>query len=400
MDVIHPHTERKRGGFMLSRSIQEEVVAFAQEIIHINSLSGEEGAVADAIQDKMRSLEYDEIKVDPYGSVIAQRQGDKPGPRILFDAHMDVVPVPDPQDWRYDPFGGEIHEDKIWGRGASDMKGPLAAAVVSLGHIPRQDFQGTIIVSTSVHEEKHEGAALQRVMEISHPDFVVICEPNGSTLGIGQKGRAGMTIDVRGKPAHSSVPHLGDNAIYKAVDIITRLRQMPLPSNDLLGKGIMEIIDGVSRPYPSRSTVPVGFFMHYDRRLMQGETQESVLQSVRTVVADIPDCEVEFQQIELDTYTNKKLVEVDFHPGWVIEKDSPLVMKAHKGLAGAGIAPEYSTAQFCTNGSYSAGIANIPTIIFGPSSGLLAHCQDEYIAISELLEGAAGYMGLARELGK
>jgi len=385
---------------MLSKSIQEEVVAFAQEIIRINSLSGEEGAVAAAIQNKMHVLDYDDIKVDPYGSVIAQRHGEKPGPRILFDAHMDVVPVPDPQDWRYDPFCGDIHEDKIWGRGASDMKGPLAAAVVSLGRIPRQDFQGTIVISTSVHEEKHEGAALQRVMDITHPDFVVICEPNGNTLGIGQKGRAGITVDVTGKPAHSSVPQLGDNAVYKAADVITRLRQMPLPSNELLGQGIMELIDGISRPYPSRSTVPVGFFMHYDRRLMQGETQASVLQSVRAVVADVPDCKVEFQQIELDTYTGRKLVEIDFHPGWVIDKDSPWVVKAHEGLAEAGIEPQYSAAQFCTNGSYSAGTAHIPTIIFGPSSGLLAHCQDEYIAIRELLEGAAGYWGLAGELGK
>jgi len=385
---------------MLSKPIQEEIVAFAQEIIRINSLSGEEGAIAAAIQKKMRALDYDEITIDSYGSVIAQRKGNEPGPRILFDAHMDVVPVPDPQDWRFDPFCGDIHEDKIWGRGASDMKGPLAAAVVSLGHVGRQDFQGTIIISTSVHEEKHEGAGLKRVMDITQPDFVVICEPNGNTLGIGQKGRAGITIDVLGKPAHSSVPHLGDNAVYKAVDVINRLRAMPLPANDLLGQGLMELIDGISRPYPSRSTVPVGFFMHYDRRLMQGETEESVMQSVRAALTDVSDCTVDFQQIELDTYTGEKLVEVDFHPGWVIDKDSAWVKKAHSGLVSAGLDVKYSTAMFCTNGSYSAGTAHIPTIIFGPSSGLLAHCQDEYIEIRDLLDGAAGYWKLAESLGK
>jgi acetylornithine deacetylase/succinyl-diaminopimelate desuccinylase-like protein len=109
---------------------------------------------------------------------------------------------------------------------------------------------------------------------------------------------------------------------------------------------------------------------------------------------------VEFQHIEMDTYTGKKMIEVDFHPGWVIDKDSPWVMKASRGLVEAGIEPQHSTAQFCTNGSYSAGSAHIPTIIFGPSSGMLAHCQDEYITTRELLEGAEGYWGLVRELGK
>jgi acetylornithine deacetylase/succinyl-diaminopimelate desuccinylase-like protein len=76
------------------------------------------------------------------------------------------------------------------------------------------------------------------------------------------------------------------------------------------------------------------------------------------------------------------------------------VQKAKKGLLKAGNSAEYGTAKFCTNGSYSAGVAGVPTIIFGPSSGMLAHCQDEHIDIRELLEGAEGYWGLATELGK
>ena len=245
---------------MQTKAIQDETVAFAQEIVRINSLSGEEGAVAAAIAAKMRALAYEQVQVDAFGSVIAQRSGQQPGPRILFDAHMDVVPVTNPEAWTCDPLGGELREGKIWGRGASDMKGPLAAAVVALGHLPAEAFAGTLIVSTSIGEEKHEGAGLEKVMEIARPDFVVICEPNGGTLGIGQKGRAGLWVDVLGKPAHSAVPHLGENAVYKAVEIITRLRQMPLPADELLGEGILELIDAVSRPYPSRSTVPVGFY--------------------------------------------------------------------------------------------------------------------------------------------
>lgn len=385
---------------MLSTAKQDEVIAFAQQIIQINSLSGHEQQVAEAIQGKMRSLDYDDVQVDPYGSVIATRMGAHPGPRILFDSHMDVVEVPDPQKWSVPPFSGAIQDGKIWGRGASDMKGPLAAAVVALGSVPREEIYGEIVVSTSVHEEKHEGAALAKVMEITKPDFVVICEPNGARLGIGQKGRAGITVDVRGLPAHSSVPHLGDNAILKATEVIRRLEAMQLPVDETLGDAIMVLIDGVSRPYPSRSTIPVGFFMHYDRRLVQNETRESVLQRIRENLADLQDWEVDYQRISLPAYTGLTLEEIDFHPAWVIDTASPWVGKARNGLRRAGIEPVYGTAKFCTNGSHSAGEANVPTIIFGPSSGMLAHCQDEHIEIRELLEGANGYWGLACELGK
>ena len=264
--------------------------------------------------------------------------------------------------------------------------------------IPQEEFKGKLVVSASVHEEKHEGAALKQVMQQVQPDMVVICEPNGGKLGIGQKGRAGITVDVLGKPAHSSVPHLGENAVYKAVEVIQRLREMPLPKDELLGEGIMELIDGISSPYPSRSTLPVSFFMHYDRRLVRGEDEDSIMTSLVEALKGLDDVVLDFQQIELPTYTGLTLVEPDMHPGWVIDKDSEWVQRAKAGLESAGIEVEYTTAKFCTNGSYSAGIAKVPTIIFGPSSGMLAHCQDEFISVDELLKGAEGFAGLARKL--
>ncbi|TLM99653.1 M20/M25/M40 family metallo-hydrolase, partial [bacterium] len=268
------------------------------------------------------------------------------------------------------------------------------------GHAPAEEIHGTLVVSASVYEEYHEGAAIQKVVEATHPDFVVICEPNGCRLGIGQKGRAGLCLEVSGKPAHSSVPHLGENAVYKALPLIERLRRMALPSDPLLGEGIMELIDAISSPYPSRSTVPVGMKMRYDRRLMQGETMDSVLASIHEALRDLPDWQAGFATVRMDTCTGEILEAVDFHPGWVLAQDSPWVAKAGRGLAAAGLEAVLGTARFCTNGSYTAGVANLPTIIFGPSSGMLAHCIDEHIAIDELFQGAQGYLGLAQSLGR
>ncbi len=383
---------------MLSPQIQEETIRFTQSIIATHSLSGQEEAVARLIAEKMRQLHYDSVEIDEWGNVIGTRKGAHPGPCVLFDAHMDVVPVTNPEDWSSDPFAAEIRDGKIWGRGASDMKGPLAALVIALGHVPTDQFNGALIVSTSVGEEVHEGAALSKVIDRVKPDGVVICEPNGLCLGVGQKGRAGLVIEVTGKPAHSSVPHLGDNAVYKGVEVIRRLREMPLPNDPILGEGVLELIDAISSPYPSQSTVPVSFLMHYDRRLMQGETMESILQDSRAQLAGLSDWSISFKQVDLTAYTGAKIEAPDFHPGWVIDPASPWVRKAEAALRQVGIEPTYTTARFCTNGSYSAGVAGIPTLIFGPSSGMLAHRIDEHIEISELLQGVEGYMALAAQL--
>ncbi len=385
---------------MQSDTFQTELINFTQSVIRENSLSGKEEAVGSLFAAKMEDLGFDTVQVDRYGNVIGIRKGNKPGPTILFDGHMDVVPVTNPETWSIDPFGAQIRDGKIWGRGASDMKGPLSAAVIGIGQVPADEIHGTLVVSGTVCEEYHEGAAVKKVVEQVHPDFVVICEPNGSKLGIGQKGRAGLWVEVTGKPAHSSVPHLGENAVYKALPIIERLCRMPLPSDPILGDGVMELIDAISSPLPSRSTLPVSFKMRYDRRLMPGETMDSVLASIHEVLGDLPDWQTGFGTVHMDTYTNEVLEAPDFHPGWLTPKDSPWVLKAWQALQTAGMDPIFGSSQFCTNGSYTAGFANLPTIIFGPSSGMLAHCIDEHIGVDELILGARGYAELAKILGR
>jgi len=385
---------------MLPSDLQDEILSFAQEIVRLPSLPGQEGAVAQAVERKMRSLGYEKIQIDELGNVIGWRSGSQPGHTVLFDAHMDVVEAGDPQAWSSPPFAAELRDGRLWGRGASDMKGPLAAALVALGRLPAERFAGHIAFSASVGEEVHEGAAIARVMEAVQPNCVVICEPNGATLGLGHKGRAGLWVETYGKPAHSSAPHLGENAVYKATGVIQRLRDLPAPHDELLGEGVLELIEAVSSPYPSLATIPERFRMYYDRRLVRGETAESVLVSLRQALQGLEGWDLGLRQVALSTYTGDSLQLPDFHPAWAIARESPWVQKAARGLAEAGLEVRYSTSLFCTNGSYSAGTASVPSLIFGPSSGMLAHCVDEYITLDELRQGARGYWGLGRELGR
>lgn len=375
-----------------------ELIAFTQEIIRINSPSWQEQTVANVIKNKMQSLDYDSVQVDSMGNIIGMRVGQQPGPTILFDGHMDVVPAPNPENWDFDPFSAHISDGKIYGRGATDMKGPLAAVIMGIGRLPSDAFNGILAVSASVGEESYEGKALSAVLAKISPDFVVICEPNDCCLTIGQKGRAGIWINVKGTSAHSSQPHLGDNAIYKALPIIKRLQAIQLPHDEDLGEGVMELIDAISEPYPSQSSLPDKFRMRYDRRLVVGETQESVLGSIMDALQDCQDWKCGFGTIKTTTYTGQAIEGTDFHPAWMLPKSSPWVQRAYNGLADVGIAPIINYAHYCTNGSQSAGVDKIPTIIFGPSSIKQAHADNESIAINELIRGVESYAGLARAL--
>jgi putative selenium metabolism hydrolase len=234
----------------------QEIISFLQELIREPSTSGKESGAGKVVKEKLQTLDFDEVWIDDYGSILATRTGSRPGPRILFDAHMDVVPVDHPDAWRYPPFAGEIHNERVWGRGATDIKGGLAAMVVALSRVPRQAFSGTMILSASIGEEQIEGLAMQPVVASTHPDFAVICEPTGCLLAAGQKGRTEFWIDTSGRPAHTSRPDLGDNAIYHALPIIEALRKLALPEDSTLGKGVMELIEIQSTPFPGECIVP------------------------------------------------------------------------------------------------------------------------------------------------
>jgi acetylornithine deacetylase/succinyl-diaminopimelate desuccinylase-like protein len=175
---------------------------------------------------------------------------------------------------------------------------------------------------------------------------------------------------------------------------------MSLPVDPLLGPAIMELSEIQSFPFPGKSIVPDGCRARFDRRLTRGETAENVLESFRKALEGLDGWQVEFTTAHVDCFTGQVLEMPDFHPAWALDVESPWYSRARQGLAKAGLGGEHFIAPYCTNGSYSAGLAGIPTIIFGPSTIALAHAVDEYIEIEELLRGAAGFAGLAEQLGQ
>jgi putative selenium metabolism hydrolase len=391
---------------MLTREQKDEVIELCRRLIQIKSYSGGEGELAGALAAYFAAHGF-EVLTDAYGNVIGHLKGKRPGKRLLFDGHIDTVPVGDASAWTYDPFGGVLAHDRIYGRGASDMKGAVAAMIcgsVNFAQARHGDFAGDIFISCVVHEECFEGVAAQSVAELVGPDVVVIGEASELHVKIGQRGRAEIVLEVFGKPAHSANPEKGVNAVYKACGVIERIRRLVPPEHPVLGRGILELTDIKSAPYPGASVVPAYCRATYDRRLLVGETPESVLAPLKALLSDMTaeddtlKAAVGYAVGEETCYTGNTIRGERFFPGWLFEAGAPFITGVVNELRAMHFDPAITQYNFCTNGSYYAGRAGIPTLGLGPSAENLAHTVDEYIEIQQLTGAAECYFAVMKSL--
>jgi putative selenium metabolism hydrolase len=264
----------------------------------------------------------------------------------------------------------------------------------------RRDFAGEIYVSGVVYEECFEGVAARKISERIRPDYVVIGESSELNLKRGQRGRAEVVVETFGKPAHSANPRAGINAVYKMAELIRKIARLEAPAHPIMGQGILELTDIKSSPYPGVSVVPDYCRATYDRRLLVGETQESVLRPLLALISEMKSTDPQFEakvHFAADTqtcYTGNEINGERFFPGWLLEQEDEFVQAALLGLRSAGLNPQITQYSFCTNGSHYAGEAGIKAVGFGPSREDIAHTIDEYIEVDQLLKAAEGYYGI------
>lgn len=386
---------------MLRKDQENKVIELCREMIRAKSYSGQEQDAGKVLENFFRANGYDEVIRDRYGNVIGHIRGKQPGPKILFDGHMDTVPVTDESEWPFPPFEAVISEGRIYGRGTSDMKGALSAMACAAAFYREQtggDFPGDIYVAGVVHEECFEGVAARSISEIVKPDYVVIGEASGLNLKIGQRGRAEIVVETFGRAAHSANPEKGINAVYKMAEVIQAIRKLVPPEHPVLGKGILELTDIKSSPYPGASVVPEYCRATYDRRLLTGETKEEVLRPLEELCAKLeaedPELKVKvsFARGKEICYTGNEIEGERFFPGWLFDREEPYIQNVYHALTANGYTPEITQYNFCTNGSHYAGEAGIRTIGLGPSRENLAHTVGEYIEVDQLLKVSDCYM--------
>lgn len=368
--------------------MESSLIQFAQDIISIPSYSGQEKAVISRIKQEMENLDYDDILIDSLGSIVGVI-GNGPE-KILFDAHIDTVEVIDEEQWDYPPFGGEIHDGKLYGRGASDMKSSAASMVYAGGIMKKLNMlEGkTVYICCSALEEDFDGEGTYNVI-MEHklsPDMVIICEPTHNKISIGQRGRSTFTITTKGVSAHGSAPEKGVNAIYNMSGIINRINQLSDTIMKKTGKKGSIVISKIESTSVSLNAVPDSCTIYIDRRTTLEEDYEYLKKELNNLIEGI-DATWDVFTVHGKSWQGKPVTLHSHLPAWEIDEKHPLLQKAMKCYRDLMKSePELYQWDFSTNGVATAGKLGIPTIGFGAGIEKMAHQTNEYCPVEDIIQ--------------
>ena len=394
---------------VLNGKRQSDLIRICQELIRRPSPSGKEREVATFIADTMRSIGYDEVSIDLYGNVIGRQFFATPGKRLLLESQMDHIDPGTLTDWSYYPYGAFIKDGCIYGRGASDQKGCLAAMILAGAELKNNFYnklKGELVVAGTVFQERFEGVASRTVASAFPPDFVVLGEATELKIKRGQRGRAEIVIETQGRMTHSSNPEFGSNAADAMISILSSIHQSYSPSfKPFFGENILVLT--TLRTYPDLGTglVPEICRAIFDLRVFPDDTPESVVRKFKGLIERAKDSlrgikvKIFISETEDRTYTGASIRGTHFARAWALPEESDYLKRALRAVETLGMEGGVSDSPgFGTNGCYYAGELGIPTIVFGPSGRRLVHSIDEYIEINDLFLAFQGYEGIAKEV--
>lgn len=387
---------------LAAESMRAAVVSFCQRLVQTPSLSGQEGEVAALIQAEMQALGYDEIDVDEVGNVIGLMRGTGGGPSLELNGHMDVVDPGDPAKWPYPPYGGEIHDGAIWGRGASDMKGSLAAMVYGVAMLRQLGLRtpGDVYVTTVVMEETG-GLGTIHLAKHLRPSAAVVGEGSSGALARGHRGRNEIVVRVKGRSAHASVPEQGANPHYTLAAFINRLTDVHLGSDPFLGPASLAPTLYLT-DQRSGNVIPGECSLHLDWRNVPVDSPEAFLAQLRAILEEClrDGCtgEVEILVEDACTYTGIASRLPAMFPSFVLPADHPLLEQAGAALERTfGTRPPVIRWGFATDGGHLMK-SGIPVIGYSPAEGRFAHTVEDRIEVDAMVRGIAGYAALAQAL--
>ncbi len=372
---------------------EDAVIAFHRGLVQIPTVNPP-GDVRDAIAYCRAPLENagfetETVFTDEIMPNLIARFGPAGGTVLGFNAHVDVVPVGERSAWRHDPFGAEIEDGRIYGRGAGDDKASVTAQVMAGVAFASSGvtINGQLIVNEVADEEVggFNGAAFVSEEEFFTPDYMIVGEQTFNGIALGEKGASPTQITVRGRTAHGALPWEGANAIEAMAEIIVALRREYWPVLATRTSPIFHPSSGSVNLFEGgvkSNVVPDYARIYVDRRLVEGEQP---LQSVREIeviakkaIADMPGISVEVGEV---------------FPGGVATSTpagSPLVQAMLGANSRLGLPTELGGFSMATDGRFWAR-KGIPTIIYGPGDPKLAHVPDEWIGIDELLLATRAY---------
>jgi succinyl-diaminopimelate desuccinylase len=377
------------------------LIDFTRRLVRIPSVNqpGEgEAPVVREVVALARSWGWDPLveEVAPgRPNCIIRLDGGLPGRTLLFEGHTDVVTPGDPEDWTLDPFGAEVVGDRIYGRGAADMKGGLAAMLYAARAIESAGpFPGTIVLGVLCDEEEmmigvHDFVARGHARGI---DGAIVCEPEAGEICTTQKGAIRLRIDFEGTMAHGAMPHQGRNPITAALQLIDEMGEIESAyqadpgEHPELGLTYLTPTHITAGSLPQLNVIPSGALLTLDVRTVPGVDHRRLLGQVGAAADRITHA----TGVELTT-----TVLVD-RPPTITAHDDPIVRAvaaAHTEVTGTE--PIYGGVPGTTDGTILWRDAGLPVVVYGPGGKWIAHQADEYVEIPDILRHADVYVAAA-----
>ena len=394
---------------VLHRIDPDELIALTRDLVRIPSVvrpgdpAATEAAVAGHVERWLHAEGFavEVHEVAPGRPNVLGVLGDgSAGPTLLLEGHTDVVTEGNAAEWRHAPFGGDLVEGRIYGRGSADMKSGLAAAMVAAAAIRRSGVRlgGRLVVGALVDEEggmigaRHLcTTALGRELSAA-----IICEPEQNELCLEQRGVVWARVTVRGRMAHGAMPEAGINPITalgallrEAPALERRLRRLCRRSPYLRPPTVTPTVaQAPMQGVPQSNVIPSTAQATLDVRLTPGPDADAVAKEIdvacQRVMEACPGATVEWQPIN------------GFRLATRVERGEPLVRAMVQGVRQAtGRAPRFGGVPGSTDGTILRMTLGIPIVTCGPGNRLIPHQVDEYVDVSELLDAAKIYVASA-----
>ncbi|ANF58865.1 M20 family metallopeptidase [Halotalea alkalilenta] len=358
---------------------------------------GAEGDAAALVEARLAALGFD-TELDEFapGRVnLVARLVNGEGPRLAFNTHFDVVPVG--QGWASDPLRLDEREGRLYGRGACDAKGQIAAMVEALARLSkdRDGWRGTLLAVFVADEEVGSLGARrfkQRYAEYAPIDHVIVGEPTGNRPVNAHKGSLRPVVAVRGRSAHSGTPELGVNAIYAAARLCAAVDELHQQVRERNHPSVGRAALSVTRIHGGHAdnVVPERCELMLDRRMIPGEKEQDAIAEIEALLARL-DAEHGIEAaIERFQATTGGASET--------QPSSAVVCAALEAARAHGVAVE-------APGGFPGGCdlvhfreLGIPGVVIGPGDLGVAHQPNEFVPIDELESAVAIYADIARRL--